>query len=137
MYVNLMKKYWYRNILISVKKASNWGRLQQVSNQLFLNISMLLFIQNYKLIWISYLRAPSELSTRSANHGIDWDDPWRWMMSNRKSGWRLRHSKWPIRCVEFRDCSCSKTSCGGFRGGPVGSIVISYKEQVIKENTEA
>jgi len=49
-YVNLMKKYWYRNILISVKKASNWGRLQQVSNQLFLNISMLLFIQNYKLI---------------------------------------------------------------------------------------
>lgn len=123
-----MQKFWYTIILISVKKAPKWGHLKQVSNQSFLNIRMLLFTQIYKLTWISYLRAPSELSTRSANHGIDWDDPWRWMMSNRKSGWRLRHSKWPIRCVEFRDCSCSKTSCGGFRGGPVGSIVISYKK---------
>lgn len=88
-------------------------------------------VLTYKLTFMTYLKAPSELSTRSANHGIDWDAPWRWMMSRRKSGCRLRHSRWPIRCVEFSDWSCSKTACGGLRGGPVGSIVINYNRQTI------
>lgn len=42
-----------------------------------------------------------------------------WMMLRRKSGWRLRHRRWPKRRDWFRLFTCSRTCGGGLRGGPL------------------
>lgn len=55
-----------------------------------------------------------------------------WMMLRRKSGWRLRHRRWPKRSDWFRLFTCSRTCGGGLRGGPLST----RSEQRRSENRE-
>lgn len=51
-------------------------------------------------------------------------------MLRRKSGWRLRHRRWPKRSDWFRLFTCSRTCGGGLRGGPLWE-----KQEVIHSQT--
>jgi hypothetical protein len=60
------------------------------------------------------------------------------MMLSRKSGFRLRQSRWPRRRDVFRVFICSWTEGGGRRGGPLEerkthkTIEINVKEETLE-----
>ena len=64
----------------------SWGRSLNTTQK----------VAKYKAWLHSHLNEPSAAeSTKSDSHGIAWLVPWRFMMSCKKSGCRLRHKRWP------------------------------------------